>query len=100
VDAVLYRFLVELQLGIHMSLHRNVMGPSFVAQEFHVTYGSIDDAKTNSAALGCKVLFGQPANKLLFDAGWLDGTPLLGNEITYSNLAQLCGELLGGAFDR
>src|ERR1700724_3255163 len=79
VDAVLYRFLVELQFGIHTSLHRDIMGPSFVAQELHVTYGSGDHAKAHPAALECRVLFGQPANKLLFDAGWLDGTPLLGN---------------------
>jgi len=38
VDAALYRFLVELQLGIHISLHRDFMGPSFVAQEVHFTY--------------------------------------------------------------
>jgi len=52
------------------------------------------DAKAYPAALGCKPVFDQPENKILFDAGWLDGTPLLGNEITYSHLAQLCDELL------
>ncbi len=94
VDAGLYRFLVELQFGIHMSLHRDVMGPSFVAQEFHFAYDSPNDAHTYPAAFGCKVLFGQAENKFLFDAGWLDGTPLLGNQITYSALARLCDELL------
>jgi hypothetical protein len=34
--------------------------------------------------------FGQSANRLLFDTGWLDGTPRLGNEITYSTVVNLC----------
>ena len=39
---------------------------------------------------GAPVSFSQPANRLLFDAGWLDGTPRLGNEITYSTVLGLC----------
>jgi AraC-like DNA-binding protein len=39
---------------------------------------------------GAPVLFGQSTNKLLFDSQWLDGTPSLGNEITYSTVVSLC----------
>jgi AraC-like DNA-binding protein len=94
IDAALYRFLVELQFGSHMSLHRDIMGPSFVARELHVTYGPPEGTNTYPATFGCEVRFGQRENQLLFDAGWLDGTPLLGNEISYSTLAKLCDELL------
>ncbi len=94
VDAPLYKFLVELSLGIYLSLHRDVMGPSFVAREIHVTYSPPDDAQTYPEAFGCEVLFSQSENKLVFDAGWLDGTPQLGNEITYSAVLKLCDELL------
>jgi hypothetical protein len=38
IDASLYKFLVEMQFGICVSLHRDVMGPSFAAGELHVTY--------------------------------------------------------------
>ena len=38
VDARLYRFIVEMQFGITLSLLRDVMGPSFAAREFRVTY--------------------------------------------------------------
>jgi len=95
VDAPLYKFLVELQFGIHMALHRDVMGPSFVARELHVTYGPPEDAQTYRAAFECRVLFGQSENKLVFDATWLDGAPKLGNEITYSAILKLCDELMG-----
>jgi AraC-like DNA-binding protein len=94
VDAVLYRFLVELQFGIHLSLHRDVMGPSFVPREFHVTYEPPDDAEPYRTTFGCDVMFGQPENRIVFDAGWMDGTPQLGNEITYSSLVPMCEELL------
>jgi AraC-like DNA-binding protein len=94
VDATLYRFLVELQFGSHVSLHRDVMGPSFAPQEIHVTYTPPADAEKYPAIFGCNVLFGQSENRLLFDAAWLDAAPQLGNKTTYSSLARLCDELL------
>jgi len=94
VDAPLYKFLVELQFGIHVSLHRDVMGSSFVPQELHVIYGSPDDARSYPEAFGCAVLFSQSQNQLIFDAKWLDRKPELGNKITYSMILKLCDELL------
>ena len=37
IDAALYRFLTEMQFGIHVSLHRDVMGASFAPRQFHLT---------------------------------------------------------------
>ena len=75
IDACLYRFLLEMQFGITVSLHRDFMGPSFAAQELHVTYGAPDDAPKYSEMFGCPVLFSQSENQLRFDAAWLDRTP-------------------------
>ena len=94
IDASLYRFLVEMQLGITLSLHRDIMGPLFAAREFHVTYGPPDHASEYPTIFGCPVLFSQSENQLLFDATWLDGTPKLGNEITYSTVLELCDRLV------
>jgi AraC-like DNA-binding protein len=66
------------------------MGSSFFAREFQVTYSSSSDASKYAALFGAPVLFGQSANSLLFDSGWLDGTPRLGNQITYSTVVSLC----------
>src|SRR5260370_17732344 len=57
IDASLYRFLVEMQFGITVSLHRDFMGPSFPAQELHVTYGAPDDAPNNSRSFDSPVCF-------------------------------------------
>ena len=94
VDASLYRFLVELQFGIHLSLHREVMGPEFAPRELHVTYGPPDNAPSYPELFGCPVRFGQSENKFLFEAHWLDGVPKLGNEITYAAVLKLCDEMM------
>ena len=94
IDASLYRFLLEMQFGITVSLHRDFMGPSFAAQELHVTYGAPDDAPKYSEMFGCPVLFSQSENQLRFDAAWLDRTPNLGNEITYSTVVEQCDRLM------
>jgi AraC-like DNA-binding protein len=83
-----------MQFGIHVSLHRDIMGASFVPQALHVTYGSSLDAPEYSEAFGCPVLLGQTENKLAFDAARLDADPQLGNQITYSVVLRLCDELL------
>jgi AraC-like DNA-binding protein len=94
VDARLYKFLVDMQLGIILSLHRDIMGPSFVARQFHVTYRSPADAPKYPELFGSPVLFGQSENRFLFDAAWLDGTPNLGNEISYATVLGLCDGLM------
>jgi AraC-like DNA-binding protein len=94
IDASLYRFLVEMQFGITVSLHRDFIGPSFAGPELHVTYGAPDDAPMHSEMFGCPVLFSQSENQLRFDAAWLDRTPKLGNEITYLTVVELCDRLM------
>jgi AraC-like DNA-binding protein len=90
VDARLYKFVVEMQFGIILSLHRDVMGASFTAQEFHVSYRGPADAELYPGVFGSPVRFGQSANQLRFDAHWLDGAPKLGNEITYATVVSFC----------
>jgi AraC-like DNA-binding protein len=94
VDAELYKFIVELQAGVHVSLHRDVMGQSFYPAELHFTFGRPRGAKKDVEVFGCPVLYGQPENKLIFDTEWLNGTPNFGNEVTNSELTELCDRLL------
>jgi AraC-like DNA-binding protein len=94
IDACVYKFIVEMHFGIILSLHRDFMGPSFAARELHVTYAPSVDVPKYSDIFGCPVLLGQSENRLLFDAARLDGTPTLGNEITYSTVVGLCDGLM------
>jgi AraC-like DNA-binding protein len=94
VDAALYKFIVELQAGVHASLHRDVMGQSFGASELHFTFGRPRGANNDAETFGCPVLYGQPENRFLFDLDWLNTPSNFGNEVTYSEVSQLCDKLL------
>ena len=72
MDAELYRFAVELQLGTHVSLHRDVMGSAFAPREVCVTYRPARRRAAVRTLIGCPVRVEQPANQLIFDANWLD----------------------------
>jgi AraC-like DNA-binding protein len=95
IDARLYRFIVEIQLGIIVSLHRDVMGSSFQPTSLEVTFEPPrpDPDTQYDKIYGCAIAFRQPTNRLLFDAAWLDGTPGFGNEITYASTLALCDDL-------
>lgn len=94
IDESLYRFIVEFQISVHISLQRDVMGPSFAPSEITLTYPGAKDFWLPEEVVGCPVRYGQPANRMSFDAKWLDGPPRLGNRTTYATVEKLCDELL------
>jgi len=94
IDAALYRFLTEMQFGIHVSLHRDVMGASFAPRQFHLTYEPSDASDTQHPVFDWPVLFGQSENRFVFDPALLDARPDFGNEITYSMVVHLCDQLM------
>ncbi len=94
VDAALYRFITELQTGVHIALHRDVMGRSFSPAELQFTFGRPRGAQKDAEVFGCPVNYGQSENKLVFDAAWLDGRPDMGNEVTFAEVSRLCSRLL------
>jgi hypothetical protein len=59
IDARLYKFIVEMQFGIVLSIHRDFMGSSFFVREFQVTYSPSSDASKYATLFGVPVLFGQ-----------------------------------------
>jgi AraC-like DNA-binding protein len=94
IDERLHRFIVELQIGVHISLHRDVMGPSFVPREIALAYPCAADFRLSEEMVGCKLRFEQEANQVIFDGKWLDGEANLGNRTTYAAVRALCDELL------
>ena len=94
IDARLYRFLTELQIATHVSLHRDIMGPAFVPREIALTYRPATDFRITPELAGCPVRFEQSTNRIVFDAAWLDAAPRLGNRTTYPAAVALCDDLL------
>jgi AraC-like DNA-binding protein len=93
-DSALYRFVAEMQIGIHISLMRDIMGPGFAPSEINLVYPQARDFDLPSNDIGCAVRFEQPTNQIVFKAQWLDRSADLGNKTTYPTILTLCDDLL------
>ena len=94
IDERLYRFIVEFQISVHVSLQRDIMGSSFAPSEIALTYPSAKDFWLAEDIVGCPVRYERAANQMIFDSKWLDDLPKLGNRTTYAVVEKLCDELL------
>jgi AraC-like DNA-binding protein len=94
IDSQLYRFVTELQIATHMSLHRDIMGQSFRPRQIGLTYRPSADFGITEALAGCPVRFEQAMNEMVFDSTFLDEAPKLGNRTTYPAIVALCDDLL------
>jgi AraC-like DNA-binding protein len=93
-DRRLYRFIAELQIGIHISLMRDIMGQAFAPQEVCLSYPQADDFGLTEELVGCSVRFVRPANQIVFNSSWLDQAARLGNKTTYPAILAMCDDLL------
>jgi AraC-like DNA-binding protein len=93
-DHRLYRFVLEKQIGVHISLMRDVMGPAFVPLEIHLNYSRATDFNITSSEVGCRVCYSQQTNRIVFQTNWLDRDANLGNRTTYPHVVDLCNKLL------
>ncbi|KJC39150.1 hypothetical protein UP09_25070 [Bradyrhizobium sp. LTSP885] len=94
-ESALYRFVTEMQIGIHISLMRDIMGPTFTPSEIGLAYPQASDFGLPQDQIGCPVRFEQPANQIVFRSQWLDRSADLGNKTTYPTIVALCDDLLG-----
>jgi AraC-like DNA-binding protein len=94
IDAALYQFITEMQLGIHLSLSRDVMGSSFALNQVAVTYRPAK-CRALDELVECPLLVEQPENLFVFDAAWLERVPTLGNRTTHAAMLTICDGLLG-----
>ena len=93
-DPQLYRFIAEMQIGIHISLMRDIMGCSFAPVEIRLSYPAAEDFALPTDQVGCSVRFASLANQIVFQSIWLDQAASLGNKTTYPTVVALCDDLL------
>ncbi|QPF84583.1 AraC family transcriptional regulator [Bradyrhizobium genosp. L] len=93
-DAALYRFVTEMQIGIHISLMRDIMGPAFAPSEIRLAYPQAADFGIAPDHVRCPVRYDRKINQIVFEAQWLDRTADLGNRTTYPTIVALCDDLL------
>jgi AraC-like DNA-binding protein len=93
-DPQLYRFIAEMQIGIHLSLMRDVMGPAFTPDRINLAYPEARDFSLPADEIGCPLSFSNRTNQIIFQSKWLDRSANLGNRTTYPMVVALCDDLL------
>jgi len=93
-DPQIYRFITEMQIGIHVSLMRDIMGAAFMPDRISLAYPKADDFGLAADQLGCRLSFASRTNQIMFRSAWLDQAANLGNKTTYPAVVALCDDLL------
>jgi AraC-like DNA-binding protein len=93
-DPQIYRFITEMQIGIHVSLMRDIMGAAFTPDQICVAYPEAHDFRLPADQIGCRISFASGTNQIMFQSAWLDQAANLGNRTTYPTVVALCDELL------
>ena len=94
IDPQVYRFIAEMQIGIHISLMRDIMGAAFAPDQVSLAYSETDDFALPADLIGCRVNFASEINRIAFRSSWLDQPARLGNKTTYPMIVALCDDLL------
>ncbi|MCA0240433.1 MAG: AraC family transcriptional regulator [Proteobacteria bacterium] len=94
VDDRLYRFLIDLQFGIHATVVKDVMGTWCVPARAQFREAEPPHAAALSAALECPIEFDQPRNALSYPAAWLSRAPQMANPITAAQVSGQCAKLV------
>jgi AraC-like DNA-binding protein len=93
-DPQVYRFITEMQMGIHISLMRDIMGLAFTPDRINLAYPEAQDFGLPVDEIGCPLTFASRTNQITFRSTWLDQAANLGNKTTYPVVAALCDDLL------
>ncbi|UOB60249.1 AraC family transcriptional regulator [Burkholderia pyrrocinia] len=94
LDESLYRFLIDMQFALHVTIIKDVMGAWCVPARAQFTQPEPPHAALLSDALECPLAFGQPRNVLDYPAAWLARAPQLANPITAAQVSSHCAQLL------
>ena len=84
-----------MQIGIHISLMRDIMGLAFAPHEIHLTYPQAEDFGLPTDDITSSIRFSQAASQIVFQSKWFDQSASLGNKTTYPTIVALCDDLLG-----
>lgn len=91
----LYRLALEFTYAAHLTLCRDVLGPTFSLTSVHVAYPVPAHANAYATLLHCPtVQFAQNSNALYFDPAWADCAPQLQDGLTHEMARQSCQQFL------
>ena len=93
-DSALRRFVVELQLGTLLAVHRDLLGTTLQPRRVRLRDAAPAHAALLRELLGCPVAFGESADELCFDAAWLDHPLAFASPVNAELARRSCDQLL------
>lgn len=94
LDTALYRFLIDLQFAVHVTIIKDVMGAWCVPARAHFAQPRPPHAALLADVLECPIAFDQPRHALGYPSAWLARAPQLANPITAAQVSSQCARLL------
>lgn len=94
VDDPLYRFLIEMQFAIHLTLGRDLVGPAFQLSRVMARYSRPDDVEAYQQYLGCPVSFDNLNNELRYSGALLSAPTTYPNPLTVAMASEICERML------
>ncbi|AOK14866.1 AraC family transcriptional regulator [Burkholderia cepacia] len=94
LDEPLYRFLIDMQFALHVTIIKDVMGAWCVPARAQFGQPQPAHAALLGDALECPIAFDQPHHVLSYPAAWLTRAPQLANPITAAQVSSHCASLL------
>lgn len=89
VDQDFYPFLVNLQIGIHASLHEDIFGAEFASHLIELRYPANTFYKLPKKS-AVEIRYGTKRNRLHVHSQWIDYKPRLGNDLTFRQIVKIC----------
>ncbi|MDE1950639.1 MAG: AraC family transcriptional regulator [Burkholderiales bacterium] len=94
LDESLFRSLLEIQVAVHVTLTRDVMGAWCAPTQVRFALPRPAHASALESSLECAVEFGQPQTELHYPRAWLDRPTQFANPITAQQVSATCERLL------
>lgn len=95
VDDDFYAFLLNLHIGIFLTLHKDIFGPDFHPDTIELT-SSASARFTTPDSAATRVVFGAKENTLHIPPHHVKNPLVLSNDHTYRQIEQICQNELGG----
>jgi AraC-like DNA-binding protein len=93
LDSPLYRFFVEHELAVSITLFRDIVDTAFIPNEIRLRYVDSGQRALYEAFFGCPVIFECSANEIVLSSRWLYVSPRHGNEFNFEAVRKICDEL-------
>jgi AraC-like DNA-binding protein len=94
LDERTYRLLIVMQMAIHHTLARDVMGADCLPEQACFSWPRGDADGAAAQGFGCALAFERPRNELRYARRWLDRQPQMADTLSAMQASRACARLV------